>query len=63
MNIPLQQREKVKLRKYSKVLKKFAEKKKKSKKSRQKLIQQSGGFLPILIPVVTSILSELIRNG
>lgn len=37
--------------------------KKKTKKSvRKKAIVQSGGFLPVLIPIVASLLGELLRS-
>lgn len=63
MNIPLKNNQKRKLRKHSKIIKELSQKRKRSKPIRKKLINQSGGFLPILIPTVISILGELIRNG
>ena len=63
MNLPLRLHQKKKLRRYSKTIRELAEKKKKSKIKKKKLAEQSGGFLPILIPLVASVLGEVIRNG
>ena len=35
----------------------------KSKRTRIKLIKQSGGFWPLIIPIVTSVLTEVIENA
>lgn len=61
-NVPLKPREKTHLRKYAGVLRKLADKKAKNKK---KLIVQTGGgaFLTtLLLPIVTSVLSNLLTN-
>jgi len=56
---PLQIR---KLRTSKKIIKQLSLKAKDRKKKRR-LVVQSGGFLPILIPAVISIISEIIRNA
>ena len=61
-NIKLTTGQQKKLSKYSRIIEKLA-KKQKTKAARKKLLIQSGGFLPILIPTVISVLSEILRNG
>jgi len=63
MNLPLNPNQKTKLRRYSKIIRELASKRKRSKLQKRKLIEQSGGFLPILIPLVASVIGEVIRNG
>lgn len=46
------------LKKHSSVIKGLARK----KKGYRKLAVQSGGFLPIVIPLITSIIAEIIRS-
>jgi len=58
--IKLKPKDKLKLRSYKSAIIKLT-KKKNSSASRRKLIIQSGGFLPVLIPLVTAILSEVIN--
>jgi predicted nucleotidyltransferase len=47
-----------KLNKYKRVLRGLV-KKEKSKLKQRKLVEQSGGFLPYLIPIVSTLLSTL----
>lgn len=61
-NVPLKTQEKKRLRKYVDVLRKLADKKKRNKK---RVILQTGGstFLPtLLLPIVTTVLSNLITS-
>lgn len=58
-NVPLDNKTKKKLRKYKKEFQAFT-KVVKSKQKKKKLIQQSGGFLPAIIPAVLSILSAIV---
>lgn len=61
-NVPLNSREKKRLKKYADILRKLADKKVKNKK---KLIVQTGGgaFLTtLLLPIVTTVLSNLLTN-
>lgn len=48
-----------KIKKYSKFLKKFA-KKSNSKLNKRKLVIQSGGFLQLALPVIATLLSEIL---
>src|SRR5882757_10892375 len=60
-NVKLKKSQKTKLKKHEKVLKKFCcLKNKKNLKKRKQLLVQSGGFLPILIPTVASIITSLL---
>lgn len=61
-NVPLTLKQKVKLRPYKTLLQDLALKKA-GKLKKKKLVIQSGGALPILIPAVISIVGELLRNG
>jgi len=56
--IPLQAGHVKKLRKHKKLIRELA-KKKNSKKKKKELVKQSGGFLPVLLPIVASLLSTL----
>jgi len=59
-NIPLDTAHLKKIRKYSKTLKALdCPKSRKCKVKRRKLIEQSGGFLPILIPAAAAALGHL----
>ena len=58
-NLPLDKSQKVKLQRQGKALKKLASIDPKSKRRKQKLIKQTGGFLPILIPSLISVLSSI----
>ena len=59
-NIKLSAIQKKKLQRYKKIFKKFSSKVN-NKVTKTKLIKQSGGWLPILIPVVASLLTSLIK--
>ena len=59
--ITLSPKVKKSLRKYNLKIKKLSCKTKDTKKQK-KLVVQSGGFLPILIPAVTSIITSLIAS-
>jgi len=61
-NVPLNSSQKKKLRRYKKVIISLSNSKN-SKRKKRKLVEQSGGFLPILIPIITGILGEVIGNG
>lgn len=56
-NLILSSKEKQRLKKHKRVLVDLA-KKQKSAKKKKKLVEQSGGFLPILLPLVASLLSR-----
>lgn len=56
--VPLTETQKKKLRRYKKVLLSLA-KTKNSKITKKKLVRQSGGFLPLLIPIVSGLISAL----
>jgi hypothetical protein len=59
-NIPLNSVQLKKIRKYSKVIKALdCPKTRKCKAKRRKIIEQSGGFLPILIPAAAAALGHL----
>ncbi|MDI9312886.1 MAG: hypothetical protein QM535_21935 [Limnohabitans sp.] len=60
-NIPLKPKEKRSLRKYKKILLQFT-KPKISKRKKKQLVVQSGGYLNILIPVITSFLTSLLNK-
>lgn len=59
-NIKLSATQKKKLCKSKKLLLKLS-KKTSNKKERKKLVSQSGGFLPVLIPTLAAILTSLIK--
>jgi len=61
MNVPLEMNQKEKLRQYATTIRELAEKRPKSK-MRKKLFEQCGSFLPILIPLVTSVIGKVLRN-
>jgi hypothetical protein len=60
-NMKLQTQQKKKLHKYKRLLKNLSLKTN-NRVKRRKLVSQSGGFLPILIPTLASILTTLITN-
>lgn len=60
--LPLSKRDKNKLRYKDKIIRQLA-KKQKNKKRRQQLVVQSGGALPILIPIAATLIGELISHG
>jgi hypothetical protein len=60
LKIPLSQKKT--MRKYLKVLDNI-HCRPKSKLKRRKLVNQSGGFLPILLPILTSVVTGLITNA
>lgn len=60
--VPLTQDQLNKLRPHIKLIRKIAlesEHTFKKRSTREKIVQQSGGFLPILIPTIASILTEV----
>ena len=59
--VPLNRATKIKLRKYKTQIKALT-RRTKSRRSQKKLVIQSGGFLPILIPAVASILGSIISS-
>ena len=61
-NIPLTNKDKKKLKKYKKDIYLLSKQKFKSKR-KQKVLQQTGGFLPILIPLVATILGQIYENN
>ena len=62
-NVKLDKNQLKKLKPHNHLLKKYCcSKIKKSKLKRQKLLSQSGGFLPILIPIITEIIGSLIKK-
>ena len=54
--IPLKAKHVKQLRKHKRIIREIA-KKKNSKQKKSQLVQQSGGFLPILLPIVSTLLS------
>jgi hypothetical protein len=61
--VPLSQKQKTSLKKYKIDIEKLSCYTKNSAK-RKKLVCQSGGFLPILIPTIASVLTTLLtKNG
>lgn len=56
--LPIKKKHIKRLRKHSKVIKAVAQK----SPGYKKLAVQSGGYLPIVIPLITSILGEIIGN-
>lgn len=58
MRIPLEKKHKVKLVKHHKVIRHLA-RKNISKRKKKELIEQSGGWLPTLIPIVLSLASHV----
>lgn len=56
--VPLNDNQKKKLRKYKKVFLGLA-KKTNSKKAKRQLVVQSGGFMSLLIPIITGLVSAL----
>jgi hypothetical protein len=57
--VPLNRATKTKLRKYKTHIKALASKTK-NKRLQKKLVVQSGGFLPLLVPAVASILGSVL---
>jgi hypothetical protein len=60
-NVPLSKVQKGKLRRYKQQIKAIISPRK-SKKLRSQAVIQSGGWLPILLPVITSILGEVVGD-
>jgi hypothetical protein len=60
-NLKLKSQQKKKLYKHRNLIKKLSTKTN-NRVKRRKLVTQSGGFLPILIPALASILTTLITN-
>jgi hypothetical protein len=60
-NVPLSEVQKRKLRRYKSQIRAIICPKK-SKKLKAKAVIQSGGWLPILLPVITSVLGEVVGN-
>jgi hypothetical protein len=60
-NVPLKKKDKLLLRKHKLKIQKLACFTR-NKQKRKSLISQSGGFLPILIPTIASILTSLITQ-
>jgi len=58
-NIPLDQIQKRKLQGYGTSLNKLANVNTENRRRNQKLIKQTGGFLPILIPALMNVLSTI----
>ena len=59
-NVPLTSLQKKKLRHHKKIIIALSQKKNKSNKTKKKLVEQSGGFLPVLIPIIFSIVDQLL---
>jgi len=61
-NIPLNKVQKTKLQRHGTSIKKLANVRTRGRRKNQKLIKQTGGFLPILIPALISVLSTIASN-
>ena len=61
-NIPLTTHQKRKLRRYEKTILGLS-RKRISRRKKKKLVEQSGGFLSIVLPIVASLVGDLIANG
>lgn len=61
-NYQMSSLEKKKLKKFVNIFDKIL-KHPKNKVKKRKLVIQSGGFLPILLPIITSIVTELLKNA
>lgn len=61
-NINLPEENKTRIKRHRSLIAEIALKPK-SKSKRKELIVQSGGFLPAVIPIVATIISEIIRNA
>jgi len=59
--VPLSNSQKRKLSKHKSTLSKLAKNGKPNKKGKLILIKQSGGFLPILLPAIATVLSSIIK--
>ena len=59
-NIPIQSQEFKKLSKYKAILRRL--RKKTTVKTRRNLLQQKGGFLPLLIPPALSLLATVLGS-
>ncbi len=66
-NISLNKTEQIKLKKFKKIIRKIVANKKNFKKQKKIITTQTGGFLPLLITPVLTLISELlleqITNG
>lgn len=60
--VPINDKQKKKLRRYKTVLRTLADKKVSIKKKQESLNQTGGNFLPFLIPPVLSVLASLISK-
>ena len=60
-NINLNKRSKLKLMKEKKVIKAFTCNNK-CKKKKQKIVEQSGGFLNVVIPLIASVIADIIND-
>jgi hypothetical protein len=61
-NVPITQRQKIRLIPYKRTLRRLADKKVPLFKKRRLLVQKGEGFLSILIPAAVSLLSTLIHG-
>ena len=61
-NIPLKQAHRYRLKRYACILRRLADKNN-SWKNKKRIIIQRGGFLPLLGPILGSVLSGLIGGG
>ena len=57
-NIPLSVSDKIRLKKYKQVIVDLSE-----RGGKQCLIQSGGGFLPLLVPIVTTVLSSMLNGS
>jgi hypothetical protein len=57
-NIPLTVSDKIKLKKYKSVLLDLS-----YKGGKKSLVQSGGGFLPLLVPIVTTVLSSMLNGS
>lgn len=62
-NIDLKEDEKRKLIQHREVLRRLLKRSYKSPSVRKKIVNQSGGFLNILLPIVTSVITEIISRS
>ena len=61
-NIPMDKTQKIKLQRYGIPIKKLANVDTKARRRNQKLIKQTGGFLPLLIQALINVLSTIAPN-
>jgi hypothetical protein len=61
-NVPLSNSQLIKLRPHKQILRYLANKKFSLKNKRKKIVKQAGGFLlPLIIPILSSVLTTLIK--